>query len=434
MRNQRANRRRWRAPAVAGLALIAGLGVAACSSQGGSGGGSGSGKITLTEEDYYTSGSANAFWNSAFAEYHKLHPNVTIKRSSVPENNYVPHLLNQAGGSSLPNIVMIDNPYVAQFAAAGALLPLQSIGQFDTSGITPTLLHDGMYKGKLYAVPPYVNTIALSYNKKMFAAAHLSPPQTWAQFISDAKKLTTSKVYGFVTTMPATHGQAFWDFAPFLWTNAGADAIEHIDSPQAAAALNVFVQLAKDGSMPKDVVSWQGSQDTEYFEAGKAAMLLNGAWNIPTFNAVKGLSYGTVELPTRTAGQKLLVPTGGETFAISDSGTTAQQQAALAFMRWLMTPQEDSKAAIQIGDLPTVKSAVATALPKEDPVQMKPFATELNNGGTERTEYAGTAFNSVSVTIGNAIDAAVLGQQTPQQALRSIASAVSSSLHSGSGS
>jgi ABC-type glycerol-3-phosphate transport system substrate-binding protein len=103
-------------------------------------------------------------------------------------------------------------------------------------------------------------------------------------------------------------------------------------------------------------------------------------------------------------------------------------------MRWLMSPQEDAKAAIQIGDLPTVKSAVSTALPQEDPVQMKAFETELDNGGTERTEYAGTAFNSVSVTIGNAIDAAVLGQQTPQQALRSIAGTVSSSLHGGSGS
>ncbi len=432
MRNQRANRRRWRAPAVAGLALIAGLGVAACSSQGGSGGSS-SGKITLTEEDYYTSGSANTFWNATFAEYHKLHPNVTIKRSSVPENGYVPHLLNQAGGGSLPNIVMIDNPYVAQFAAAGVLMPIKSVGQFDTSDITPALLHNGMYKGKLYAVPPYVNTIALAYNKKMFAAAHLSPPKTWSQLISDAKKLTTSKVYGFVTLLPPTHGQAFWEFAPFLWSNAGADAIEHVSSPQSVAALNVFVQMAKDGSMPKDVVSWQGSQDTEYFEAGKAAMLLNGSWMIPTFDAKKGLSYGTVEIPTRVAGQKLLVPTGGETFGISQSGTTAQQKASLAFLRWLMTPQEDAKAAVQVGGLiPTVKSAVPLALAKEDKTQMQAYAAELQKGGTERTQYAGTAYNNLSTTVGNAIDAAVLGQKAPAQAFQSIASTVSAGLHGSS--
>lgn len=434
MLSQQWNRRRWRVPVAASAMIIAWSGLVACSAQSGaSGGNSSSSTITLTEEDYYTSGSANTFWNETFAEYHKLHPNVTIQRKAVPQTGYVPQLLNQAGASALPNIVMIDNPYVPQFASSGALMPLRQIGSIDTSGITPTLLNNGMYKGTLYAIPPYTNTIALAYNKKLFAAAHLSPPTTWAEMISDAKKLTTSKVYGFVTRLPAADGQAFWEFAPFLWSSAGADAIKHISSPQAAAALNVYAQMAHDGSMPKDVVTWQGSQDTEYFQAGKAAMLLNGSWNIPSFNAVKGLSYGTVPIPTPAPGERLLVPTGGETWAISHFGTTAQQQAALAFLKWLITPQEDAKAAVQVGGLiPTVKAAVPLALPQEDPAQIQAYVSELENGGTSRTEYAGTAYNSVSVTIGNAIDAAVLGQTAPAQAFDSIASTVSSGLSGGS--
>lgn len=415
--------------------IIAFSGLTACSSQGGpsqSGTGSGassSSTITLTEEDYYTSGSANTFWNKEFAEYHKLHPNVTIQRKAVPQTGYVPQLLNQAGSGALPNIVMIDNPYVAQFAKSGVLMPLQQIGSIDTSGMAQTLLSNGEYKGTLYAIPPFTNTIALAYNKKLFAAAHLSPPTTWAEMISDAKKLTTPKVYGFVTRIPAAGGQAFWEFAPFLWSSAGADAMAHISSPQSVAALNVFVQMARDGSMPKDVVSWQGTQDTELFQAGKAAMILNGSWNIPSFNAVKGLSYGTVPIPTAAPGQKLLVPTGGETFAISHSGTTAQQQAALAFLKWLITPQQDANAAVQVGGLiPTVNAAVPLALQQEDPAQMQAYVTELQNGGTSRTKYAGTAYNSVSVTVGNAIDAAVLGQTTPAQAFSGIAGTVSSAL------
>jgi hypothetical protein len=38
---------------------------------------------------------------------------------------------------------------------------------------------------------------------------------------------------------------------------------------------------------------------------------------------------------------------------------------------------------------------------------------ELQNGGTERTQYVGTAYFSIADTIGNAIDAAILGQETP---------------------
>lgn len=391
-------------------------------------------KIVLTEEDYYTGGTAYTFWNSAFAEYHKLHPNVTIERHAVAQTGYIPLLLDQAGAGALPNIVMLDNPYVAEFASSGVLAPLRSIGPINTSGLAPTELYDGIYKGTLYAIPPYTNTNALFYNKTMLAAAHLSPPTTWAQLVADAKALTTPQVSGFVTSIPAENDQAFWEFAAFLWSNAGADATAHISSPQAIAALNVFVQMERDGSMPKAAASWSGGQNTQLFEAGKAAMDEDGSWNIPAFNSTKGLNYGVVELPTAAPGQKLLVPTGGETWAISRTGTAAQQRAALDFLKWIITPKEDATEAVQVGGLiPTVKSAVGLALAQEPPSLRSPlavFAKELENGGTPRTRFIGNGFSAVTTTVGNAIDAAFLGTQTPAQAFRSIAATVKSELHS----
>jgi multiple sugar transport system substrate-binding protein len=390
-------------------------------------------KIVLTEEDYYTGGSAYTFWNSAFAEYHKLHPDVTITRKAVPETGYIPLLLDQAGAGTLPNIVMIDNPYVAQFASTGVLMPLEKIGPINTSDIAPTELYDGIYKGTVYAVPPYTNTIAVFYNKTMFAAAHLSPPTTWAQLVSDAKQLTTSQVYGFVTAM-ASPNDGLWTLAPFLWSNAGTDATSHINSAPAIAALNVFAEMAKDGSMPKAVTTWTGGQDTELFEKGKAAMDLNGSWNIPTMSTTKGLDYGVVPIPTRSSGQKLYVPTGGETWTISRDGTPAEQQAALGFLKWLITPKEDATEAVQVGGLiPTVKSAVPMAL-AEEPANVRPyleaFATELVNGGTERTLFTGTAFNAVNTAVSNAAVAAIVGTASPANAFDSIAGTVQSELAS----
>jgi multiple sugar transport system substrate-binding protein len=390
-----------------------------------------SSNIVLTEEDYYTGGSAYTFWNSAFAEYHKLHPNITIKRKAVPETGYIPLLLDQAGAGTLPNIVMIDNPYVAQFASTGVLMPLEKIGSINVSDIAPTELYDGIYKGTVYAIPPYTNTIAVFYNKTIFASAHLSPPTTWAQLISDAKQLTTSQVYGFVTAM-ASPSDGLWTLAPFLWSNAGTDATSDINSANAVAALNVFAEMAKDGSMPKAVTTWTGGQDTELFEKGKAAMDLNGSWNIPTMTSTKGLDFGVIPIPTRSSGQKLYVPTGGETWTIPRVGTSAQQQAALGFLNWLITPKEDATEAVQVGGLiPTVKSAVPMAL-AEEPASVRPylqaFATELVNGGTERTKFTGTAFNAVNTAVSNAAVAAIVGSQSPANAFDSIAGTVQSEL------
>jgi multiple sugar transport system substrate-binding protein len=255
MFSQQLSRKRWQVRIAACAAMIAGIGLAAACSSSGDGSQAGSsGKITVTEVDYYTSGAANTFWKTAVAEYHKLHPNVTIKRTAAPNtSSYVPQLTSEASAGTLPNIVMIDNPYVAQFAKAGVLMPLRQIGPINTSGMNQTLLPDGEYHGTLYAIQFYTDSMALGYNKTLFAAKHLSPPKTWADMLVDAKKLTTSKVYGFAADVPAAGGAAFWNFSPFLWSSAGANATENLAAPKAVAALNLWVQMVRDGSMPKDV-------------------------------------------------------------------------------------------------------------------------------------------------------------------------------------
>jgi multiple sugar transport system substrate-binding protein len=326
---------------------------------------------------------------------------------------------------------MIDNPYVAQFAKTGILTPLHSIGSVNTSQVASVELSDGEYNGTLYAVPPYTNTAGLIYNKKMFAAAGISsPPATWSQLISDAKKLTNSQHYGFGTYLVVPDGQAFWSFAPFLWSSAGADATAHIDSSQAVAALNVLVTMERNGSMPKSVVDWNADQVDQEFVSGKLAMEENGPWNFTDLKAAKGLQWGTAELPVPKSGDNLLVPTGGETWAVPTTDSPAQKQAALTLLNWLLTPAADVVESVDNGLVPTVKTAVASAIAQEG-APMGAFAKELQSGGTARTKFTGTQTDAVETAVGNAVQQAVVGPTTASQALRNIAATVSADQKTG---
>jgi multiple sugar transport system substrate-binding protein len=418
--------------AMVGLAATGLLSACSTSASTQQSGNSNSGKVVLTEEDYYTTQPSYSDWNSIFAEFEKTHPNIIIKRSAtVPQTQYLQELLNQAGAGALPDVVMIDNPYVAQFAKAGVLTPLDSIGNVNTSDVAKVELSDGEYNGTLYAVPPYTNTAGLIYNKKMFAAAGISsPPATWSQLISDAKKLTTSQHYGFGTYLVVPDGQAFWSFAPFLWSSAGADATANIGSPQAVAALNVLVTMERNGSMPKSVVDWDADQVDQEFISGKLAMEENGPWNFAALDAAKNLDWGTAEFPVPQDGDKLLVPTGGETWAIPTTDSTAQKKAALTLLNWLLSPQEDVVESVDNGLVPTVKAAVAQAVAKEG-APMEAFAEELEAGGTARTEFTGTETNTVETAVGNAVQQAVIGPTTASQALQGIAASVSADQKSG---
>ena len=75
---------------------------------------------------------------------------------------------------------------------------------------------------KVYGIPIGSNSLALFYNKKMFADAGISePPKTWAELVEDATKLTKSPVYGL--TFSATNDeQSTWQWEPFLWNNGGS--------------------------------------------------------------------------------------------------------------------------------------------------------------------------------------------------------------------
>jgi hypothetical protein len=111
-------RRTRRVLAIAGAAVLAAT-AAACSS--GNGGSSG-GKVTITEFDYYTGG-ANAAMNAYNAQFMKAHPNIVVKRTSVPYANLITKILQDASAGDMPNLMLIDNPNVAERTPAASWCP-----------------------------------------------------------------------------------------------------------------------------------------------------------------------------------------------------------------------------------------------------------------------------------------------------------------------
>ncbi|HTU04090.1 MAG TPA: extracellular solute-binding protein, partial [Trebonia sp.] len=174
----------WRVVAAASVSLLVVGTAAACSSSGsssssGSAGSSASGPVTLTEFDYYTGPTgSDAALNEYNAAFMKAHPNVTIKRTSVPYANLITKILQDATAGDMPNLLIIDNPDVPEVAATGQLVAFNNLPGFTTSGYTAGAISECTYQGKQYCYPIGTNTVGIFYNKAMLAAAHVSPPTT----------------------------------------------------------------------------------------------------------------------------------------------------------------------------------------------------------------------------------------------------------------
>ncbi len=415
---------RRRVLVVTGVALLAAT-AAACSSSPsstGSSGGSGGGSVTITEFDYFTGG-ANAAINAYNAQFMKAHPNITVKRTSVPYANLITKILQDASAGDMPNLMLIDNPNVPEVAATGQLVPLDSMPGFTTSGYTSGAISECTYQGKHYCYPIGTNAVGLFYNKAMFAAAHVSPPATWAQLQADAKALTTPAHYGIAFDATGDE-QSTWQLEPFFWSNGAS--LTNVSAPQFQQSLQLWVNMVKDGSASKSVLTWGQDPDlTQQFLNAKAAMIIDGPWIFPELNAAGwkyDQQYGIVPIPVRQAGQTVIAPLGGETMDIGAGGSAAQQQASWEWIQGLQQPATMEHVTSMMYYLPT-KPAVIQQYLNGGP-QYTVFAQETENARPRTTEY-GVNYPKVSQAIWTAIQAAITGTAPVNSALQTAQGTVS---------
>jgi multiple sugar transport system substrate-binding protein len=406
---------RRRTLALTSAASIALLALAACSSSSASSGGSGStgstgssAPITLTETDYYTSAPQNTqiagVLNACGAQV-----GAKVTRQEVPRAQLVPKLLQDAAARSLPDLVLADNPDLQQLASTGGLVSLSANG-LNTSGLFPSIVSAGQYQGQTYGIAPGVNDLALYYNKDLFSKAGLTPPKTWTQLTSDAKALTSGARKGIAFSAVATEEGSF-QFEPFFWS-AGAD-LKNLDSPQAVQALTLWKTLVSDGYASKSVVDWSQADVEAQFQAGNAAMMVNGPWQLPVLNATASLHFGVVPIPVPSASDPAVSPLGGEVWAVGRSNA-AQEAKAVAVVKCLLTTANSVQWSKDAGYIPS-NEAAAAQFAKSYP-QLAPFIAEVATAKA-RTAELGTQYPKVSTALWNALQEALAGGVSPQAAL-----------------
>ena len=229
----------------------------------------------------------------------------------MPGPTLIQKVLQQASSKSLPDVLMLDNPEIQQIAETGALAPLEDYG-INAEGYAPGPVAAATYDGKLYGLQPGANTLAIFYNKEVLEKAGVEPPTTWDELKTTAKKLTVDKQYGFAFNATADYEGA-WQFLPPMWTNGGDET--NLTSPEVAGALQLWKDLVDEGSVSKSAVNWKQADVNDQFIAGKAAMMLNGPWQIPALDRAK-INYGVVPFPVNTPGQTSVAPLGGEAWTV----------------------------------------------------------------------------------------------------------------------
>jgi multiple sugar transport system substrate-binding protein len=278
-----------------------------------------------------------------------------------------------------------------------------------------------MVNGRVRALPALVDDLAVVYNKKVFKNAGVAEPAagwTWEDFEATSKALTNRDKGTFGTAWPAVGDEdTVWRTWPLVWQAGGEiitdDGKAGFGGAPGEQAFGVVNQLAQDGSVYVDTKP-DSDQTYQLFNNGKIGMVVTGPWQLPDFIDAK-VDFGVAPLPT--FGGEPLTISAPDTWTIFDNGD-ARSKAAIEFVGWLNSPEQDAKWVTKAGSLPLRKGTADqpewTAYQKDVP-GLSVFLDALDGA---RVKPANPKYPQVSETVGQSLVAVLLKRAQPSDALQ----------------
>ncbi|MHB0167247.1 ABC transporter substrate-binding protein [Klebsiella pneumoniae] len=229
-----------------------------------------------------------------------------------------------------PALVIMSANFTTDLALKDEILPMdelfkygdQKAGDFLHKEFWPAMHKNAQVMGTTYAIPFHNSTPILYYNKTMFDQAGIKqPPQTWAELLADAKKLTDESKGQWGIMLPSTNDDyGGWIFSALVRANGGKYFNEdypgevYYNSPTAIGALRFWQDLIyKDKVMPSGVLN--SKQISAAFFSGKLGMAM---------------------LPAK---EQRAVPIGGASLVSFKGINEAQKKAAYQFLTYLVSPE-----------------------------------------------------------------------------------------------
>ena len=358
-----------------------------------------SGTVTLW---YYweTEGHQKAL-NHIVEEFNSSQSNVTVETKYVPFADFKKQVSIGASADELPDIVILDNPDHASFAAMGIFADITD--RFDVSTYYDGPVNSCTLDGRLYGVPFGSNCLLLFYNEDMLAAAGCEVPTTWDELLDVAKKCTTDSVSGFAHCALQNEEGTF-NFLPWVWST-GATSYE-INSEGGIKALTFVQNLVESGAMTKEAINWTQGDTMNQFISGNLAMMINGTWQIPTMREeVPDLKWNVAPIPQDTVQASGL---GGENYAVIAGGN---EEGAIEFLKYATTDETCLYMMDAMGYISANSKIAEQQFVGDDVYQA--FIQEMNyaNARGPLAEWP-----DVSDAISLAFNEVITGQSTPEDA------------------
>ena len=267
-----------------------------------------------------------AVWSPIITAYQTQNPNITVSYFQKNPLTYEKELVNALASGAGPDIAYINNTWLNKHANKFSPLPgaLMSVNIFQNSFMA-VASQDLILSDQIYALPFFVDTLALYYNKSLFNSAGLvNPPKTWEEFNSAVKNLVQKNTDGSIGRAGAAVGNASnVNYAPdilgLLMLQTGARLISDEGGRKAifdravssngqlvSPGLNALDFYTSFADSSKPVYTWNARlpNSLDAFVQGRSAMYLGYAHDFKNIQQKSSLNFGVAPIPQVKDSQK----------------------------------------------------------------------------------------------------------------------------------
>lgn len=300
---------------------------------------------------------------------------IPVEVQSVPYTSAHEKLLTAHAGDALPDVLMLPNGWVAEFAMIGALAPVPDPRL--TADMFPGILDTVRAKGAYRAVPWSVAPFAQFYRRDLLArAGYEAPPLRWEEWRAAGQRLKRLQPDSYYVLFFLNWPEPLLDFASQL----GARGLRDHDTrgafttPEFREALGFYASLFRDGLAPlalateiQDPVGAFG-QGLFAVYPGPASLLLDLRRRIADIPPER---WGIV----RSAGPDGPGRTQVANASLAVSATCRRPADAWALVEYMTSAGPELQFQRTIGNLPARRSAWNT--PQMRVSLLQPFAEQM---------------------------------------------------------
>jgi multiple sugar transport system substrate-binding protein len=271
-----------------------------------------------------------------------------------------------AVAGNLPDLLDFDGPYLFNYAWGGYLTPLDDLIPANIKeDIFPSILDSLKFNGKVYGIGQYDSGLALCAHKDILEQAGVRIPTsvddawTFEEFNDVLAKVKGVGGTTYSIDLKMNYGAGEWytyGFAPIVWGNGG-DLIDRSTYKTADGFIN--------GEKSVQALTWFKSwfdkgyaiaspPDDNEFVNGKAALGWCGHWMTTTYYDALGDNFVMIPMPNFGVRQA----TGNGTWVWGITRDSKNPEGAMAFIEFLMKPEEVLRTVNQNGAVPATSSAI----------------------------------------------------------------------------